>query len=161
MFQYPQQFAVESSLSSFFICCSLRATSMEDLAWKCFISSPLSFSNGNGVKPKNPTFKISASLSKSNPKLNSVATDAMAASPRKLVSADSLQFPAGYLGAVPERSGSDQGEQVLNETKYLKSILRSKVYDVAVQSPLQLAPSLSKRLGVNVWLKREDLQPVS
>lgn len=48
-----------------------------------------------------------------------------------------------------------------NAMTYLTNILSSKVYDVAIESPLQLAPKLSARLGVKVWLKREDLQPVS
>jgi len=39
-------------------------------------------------------------------------------------------------------------------------VLSSKVYDVAIESPLQLATKLSDRLGVNLWIKREDLQPV-
>jgi hypothetical protein len=43
---------------------------------------------------------------------------------------------------------------------YLTNILTSKVYDVAKETPLELAPKLSERLGVNIWLKREDLQPV-
>ncbi|WP_137311767.1 pyridoxal-phosphate dependent enzyme, partial [Staphylococcus aureus] len=34
------------------------------------------------------------------------------------------------------------------------------VYDVAVETPLQVAPQLSQRLGNRVLLKREDLQPV-
>jgi len=38
-------------------------------------------------------------------------------------------------------------------------ILKARVYDVAIESPLELAPRLSKRLGCNVLLKREDLQP--
>jgi len=43
---------------------------------------------------------------------------------------------------------------------YLTKILNAQVYDVAVESPLELAPNLSARLGHQVWLKREDLQPV-
>lgn len=43
---------------------------------------------------------------------------------------------------------------------YLKKILAARVYDVAEETPLERAESLSKRLGNNVWLKREDLQPV-
>ena len=39
-------------------------------------------------------------------------------------------------------------------------ILTAQVYDVARESPLDPAPLLSARLGVQVWLKREDLQPV-
>jgi threonine dehydratase len=43
---------------------------------------------------------------------------------------------------------------------YLRRILTTHVYDVAVESPLDLAPKLSARLGNQVWLKREDTQPV-
>ena len=44
---------------------------------------------------------------------------------------------------------------------YVKKILSSRVYDVAVETPLQLAPNLSRRLGQRVLLKREDLQRVA
>lgn len=43
---------------------------------------------------------------------------------------------------------------------YLENILNARVYDVAVQSPLEKAERLSKRLGNHVFLKREDLQPI-
>jgi threonine dehydratase len=43
---------------------------------------------------------------------------------------------------------------------YLERILTSRVYDVAVESPLDPAHNLSRRLGNTVLLKREDLQPV-
>jgi threonine dehydratase len=43
---------------------------------------------------------------------------------------------------------------------YLQKILTAKVYDVAIESPLELAPTLSRRLGNRVLLKREDQQPV-
>ena len=43
---------------------------------------------------------------------------------------------------------------------YLQKILTAKVYDVAIESPLELAPTLSQRLGNRVLLKREDQQPV-
>ena len=43
---------------------------------------------------------------------------------------------------------------------YLQKILTAKVYDVAIESPLDLAPILSHRLGNRVLLKREDQQPV-
>jgi threonine dehydratase len=43
---------------------------------------------------------------------------------------------------------------------YLKRILNARVYDVAVESPLEAAPGLSARIGNNVLLKREDMQPV-
>jgi len=43
---------------------------------------------------------------------------------------------------------------------YIKRILTARVYDVAIETPLELAGSLSSRVGNQVWLKREDLQPV-
>jgi threonine dehydratase len=43
---------------------------------------------------------------------------------------------------------------------YLQKILTAKVYDVAIESPLDLAPTLSRRIGNRVLLKREDQQPV-
>ena len=45
-------------------------------------------------------------------------------------------------------------------TDYLKRILTSKVYDVAVESPLEIAPQLSQRISNTVLLKREDTQAV-
>ena len=44
--------------------------------------------------------------------------------------------------------------------QYLKKILTARVYDVAVESPLDPARNLSRRLGNAVLLKREDKQPV-
>ena len=43
---------------------------------------------------------------------------------------------------------------------YLEKILAANVYDVAIESPLDLAKSLSARVGNRVYFKREDLQPV-
>src|SRR5688572_6305099 len=43
---------------------------------------------------------------------------------------------------------------------YLEKILKARVYDVAMESPLEPAPALSKRLKNRLLLKREDLQPV-
>jgi threonine dehydratase len=43
---------------------------------------------------------------------------------------------------------------------YLEKILTASVYDVARETPLELMPTLSQRLGSSIWLKREDLQPV-
>ena len=43
---------------------------------------------------------------------------------------------------------------------YLKSILNARVYDVAVETPLEAAPNLSARIGNTVLLKREDMQQV-
>ena len=43
---------------------------------------------------------------------------------------------------------------------YLEKILTAQVYDVAVETPLDLAPNLSARIGNPLLIKREDMQPV-
>ena len=43
---------------------------------------------------------------------------------------------------------------------YLERILKARVYDVASETPLELAPGLSRRLRNRLLIKREDLQPV-
>lgn len=43
---------------------------------------------------------------------------------------------------------------------YIKRILNARIYDLAVETPLDDARSLSQRLDNRVLLKREDLQPV-
>ena len=48
----------------------------------------------------------------------------------------------------------------MQRSDYLERILKSRVYDVVSESPLELAPALSKRLGHRLLLKREDLHPV-
>ena len=44
--------------------------------------------------------------------------------------------------------------------KYVKKILDARIYDLAIETPVDAAPLLSKRLNNKVLLKREDLQPV-
>jgi threonine dehydratase len=44
--------------------------------------------------------------------------------------------------------------------EYLERVLKARVYDVAIESPLEPAPRLSRRLDNQVLFKREDLQPV-
>jgi threonine dehydratase len=48
----------------------------------------------------------------------------------------------------------------LQPADYLKKILTARVYDVAVESPLEPARNLSRRLHNKVLLKREDQQAV-
>ena len=43
---------------------------------------------------------------------------------------------------------------------YLEKILNARVYDVAIETPLEPAPNLSARSGNRILLKREDMQPV-
>ncbi|MEO8408029.1 MAG: threonine ammonia-lyase, biosynthetic, partial [Oxalobacteraceae bacterium] len=45
-------------------------------------------------------------------------------------------------------------------TDYLKKILTARVYDVAVETPLEFAPTLSKRMDNKIYFKREDMQSV-
>jgi threonine dehydratase len=44
--------------------------------------------------------------------------------------------------------------------QYIKRILTARVYDVAIETPIDHAGFLSERLGNKIILKREDLQPV-
>ncbi|HWZ48278.1 MAG TPA: threonine ammonia-lyase, biosynthetic, partial [Herbaspirillum sp.] len=45
-------------------------------------------------------------------------------------------------------------------TDYLQKILTARVYDVAVETPLQLATHLSQRMENRIYFKREDMQSV-
>src|SRR5512137_488518 len=46
------------------------------------------------------------------------------------------------------------------QERYIERILKARVYDVAIESPLEAAPRLSRRLGNRILFKREDLQPI-
>ena len=48
----------------------------------------------------------------------------------------------------------------MKHDNYLERILKARVYDVASETPLELAPGLSRRLRNRLLVKREDLQPV-
>jgi threonine dehydratase len=43
---------------------------------------------------------------------------------------------------------------------YVERILNARVYDVAIESPLDFAPRLSGRTSNRIYFKREDLQPI-
>ncbi len=45
-------------------------------------------------------------------------------------------------------------------TDYLQKILTARVYDVAVETPLELATTLSQRIENQIYFKREDMQSV-
>jgi threonine dehydratase len=51
-------------------------------------------------------------------------------------------------------------DTLITQDAMLRLILNSRVYDVAQETPLDLAPRLTRRLRNQVLLKREDLQPV-
>lgn len=59
----------------------------------------------------------------------------------------------------PSAAGAERGGLSLRND-YLERILSARVYDVAVETPLEPAPNLSRRIGSTVLLKREDLQSV-
>lgn len=44
--------------------------------------------------------------------------------------------------------------------EYLPRILTARVYDLAVRTPLTRLDNISNETGANVWLKREDQQPI-
>lgn len=46
------------------------------------------------------------------------------------------------------------------QSDYLEKILKARVYDVAQETPLEIAPRLSDRLHNKILLKREDVQSV-
>jgi len=48
----------------------------------------------------------------------------------------------------------------MRKEKFLEKVLTARVYDVARETPLDYMPKVSKRFGNQVYLKREDLQPV-
>ena len=56
-------------------------------------------------------------------------------------------------------SGCDYASDPLIQ-QYVKKILDARIYDLAVETPLEEAPLMSERSGNRVLLKREDLQPV-
>ena len=64
------------------------------------------------------------------------------------------------MPATPAPTRPAVRRKPLSLTDYLQKILTSRVYDVAVESPLERADHLSRRLGHEVWIKREDTQPV-
>ncbi len=60
----------------------------------------------------------------------------------------------------PGTGTRDKSAPALSLADYLQKILTARVYDVAVETPLDLAKNLSKRVANHVLLKREDTQPV-
>ncbi|XP_020258569.1 threonine dehydratase biosynthetic, chloroplastic-like [Asparagus officinalis] len=76
-------------------------------------------------------------------------------------SPESLKYESGFLGGISEKTLPSPNESCIDEMSYSVDILlSSRVYDIAIESPLQLANKLSKKLDNNLWLKREDMQPV-
>lgn len=75
--------------------------------------------------------------------------------PSNLVS-DDISFPEpGEL--IPNDKVPPNPDELL---EYLLGILAAPVYDVAIESPLEKAEKISKKLGVEFYVKREDKQKV-
>ncbi|MBS3996599.1 MAG: threonine ammonia-lyase, biosynthetic [Hydrogenophaga sp.] len=68
--------------------------------------------------------------------------------------------PSPTNPSSPSSPSSGNPVAPLTPGDYLKRILNARVYDVAVESALEPARALSRRLGNTVLLKREDQQPV-
>ncbi len=83
-------------------------------------------------------------------------------SPKKSISgaASSAADESPKAAAKPGRKPLIKAGKALKPADYLKKILTARVYDVAVESALEPARNLSRRLGNTVLLKREDQQPV-
>ncbi|MDN4056274.1 threonine ammonia-lyase, biosynthetic [Massilia sp. YIM B02763] len=64
--------------------------------------------------------------------------------------------PTGQSSVAPESSVT----YPTMTTDYLKKILTARVYDVAEETPLEFAPTLSQRMGNRIYFKREDMQSV-
>ena len=61
---------------------------------------------------------------------------------------------------MPRSRSTAPAAAPLSATDYLKQVLTARVYDVAIESDLDPARNLSRRLHNKVLLKREDQQPV-
>ncbi|KAG6557981.1 hypothetical protein Mapa_000160 [Marchantia paleacea] len=96
----------------------------------------------------------SASLGSSKERLDTSAVPFLRVSP------ESLQYEAGFLGGISEKTAPLEASEAADAMSYLTRIINSKVYDVAIESPLELAPKLSERVANRILLKREDMQPV-
>lgn len=51
-------------------------------------------------------------------------------------------------------------EEKLTPIDYFKMILKARIYDLAIETPLTPARNLSQRFENNIYFKREDMQPV-
>jgi threonine dehydratase len=108
-----------------------------------------------------------AELPSPPPDASAASGESAVDTPQSVVLADSpASHHPGQIEPKPasvgqqSEPGAPQPPGSLTTTDYLQRILRARVYDVAIESPLDAAPALSARLANRVLLKREDLQPV-
>ncbi|BDA45868.1 Threonine dehydratase [Coccomyxa sp. Obi] len=74
--------------------------------------------------------------------------------------ADTFRCTSCSEAACQGPAGCQQMQWRNQQGGYLREILTARVYDVAVETPLELASGLSLSLDNRLFLKREDLQPV-
>ena len=84
---------------------------------------------------------------------------AAARPPRELPSDTSAGIATSIANAPAPVAALSRSAQAIAGA-YLRKILTARVYDVAVETPLEPAKNLSRRLGNHVLLKREDTQSV-
>ncbi|KAI3967630.1 hypothetical protein MKW92_040363 [Papaver armeniacum] len=126
---------------------------MPAISWKVFKkpSSSITTAFGNILQRSS-----SSSSSISSSSFFDQHTSSSSSSSPLLVSPHSLTYESGFVGCAPNKGIGGIPDNI----NYLTNIMSSKVYDVAVETPLQLSKTVSERVGNNVLLKREDLQPV-
>ena len=78
-----------------------------------------------------------------------------------MATARSAASSAPRTAAPKSKSPAKVKAKPLTIQDYLQKTLTSRVYDVAIETPLDEAKSLSRRLGHHVYLKREDKQRIS
>ena len=69
-----------------------------------------------------------------------------------------MRFPFAQEAVADDAAGEVAAPPALPD--YPRMILSARVYDVAVETPLDSMTRMTQRLGAPVFLKREDLQPV-
>ncbi|KAF5823705.1 putative threonine ammonia-lyase [Helianthus annuus] len=138
-------------------------TTMAAISFPCNLQPLLSLSHSKTLmqtRQVNVFSVTNVSRSDANAVSTKTTGGVVAAPPQPLLqfSPNSLQYEEGEVVGVSY--GGGVSESSIGAMEYLTNILMSKVYDVAVESPLQHAAKLSARLGVDLWLKREDTQPI-
>ena len=68
--------------------------------------------------------------------------------------------PCSITNSTFADSGRVCDNREMDATHYLDLIRDARVYDVAIESPLELASILSSRFDNRILMKREDLQPI-
>ena len=68
--------------------------------------------------------------------------------------------PAPFVPPAAVPPGAFVGLEEGKEFSYLEAVLKARVYEVCIETPLSLMSRLSERVGNTVLVKREDMQPV-